>query len=70
MSDITVVVTESGGNTVSLNVGPAVNLGMPALLVQAGANITVTTSSGSFTISGPIRRFKPCSLCRAGRGPC
>jgi hypothetical protein len=53
MSDITVVVTESGGSTISLNVGAAVNLGMPALLVQAGANITVTTSSGSFTISGP-----------------
>lgn len=52
MSDITVIVTEAGGSTVSLNVGPAVNYGMPALQVQAGANITVTTTSGTFTIIG------------------
>jgi hypothetical protein len=53
MSDINVTVS-SGSSAVSVSVGTAFQAQIPSLMVEAGANITVTTASASFTIVGPI----------------
>ena len=47
---ITTVITNN--DTVDVAVGTAFQAQVPSLMVEAGANITVTTTSGSFTIIG------------------
>jgi hypothetical protein len=47
---ITTVITNN--DTVDVSVGTAFQAQVPSLMVEAGANITVTTTSGTFTIIG------------------